>query len=89
MSLKVASVERQEMLDLASLSIERAARDGGMMAVDVEAYHILDMRPDSRMSFEELRTALARLAVSRGVGVEFGRKIPREQNAPGEDAEGA
>ena len=89
MSLKVASVERQEMLDLASLSIERAARDGGMIAVDVEAYRILDMRPDCSMSFEELRTAIARLAVSRGVGVELGRDIPREQNAPGEDAEGA
>ena len=72
MSLKTASVERKEMLDLASLSIESAARDGEMLVAHTEARRLLTVYPECRMSFEELREAIARLAVTRGVGVELG-----------------
>jgi len=72
MSLKTKSVERYEVLDLAALSVEAAAQDGGMIATDVEARRLLDTHPDCQMSFEELRQAIAKLAVKRGVGVEFG-----------------
>jgi len=64
MSLKTASVERQEMLDLASLSMESAARDGRVFVAHTEARRILAVHPESRMSFEELREAIARLAIS-------------------------
>ena len=72
MSLKTASVERKEILDLAMLSIESAARDGGLLVAHTEARRLLAVYPDCRMSFEELREAIARLAISRGAGVELG-----------------
>ena len=79
MSLKTKSVERHEVLDLAALSVEAAAQDGGMIATDVEARRLLDANPDCQMSFEELRRAIATLAVKRGVGVEFGLR-PQENS---------
>ena len=79
MSLKPASVERQEVLDLASLSVEGAAQDGGMIPADMEARRLLDAHPNCQISFDELREAIARLAIDRGVGVEFG--IQSDQNS--------
>lgn len=64
MSLKTASVERQEILDLAKLSIESADRDGVVFVAHTEARRLLALYPDCRMSFEELREAIARLAIS-------------------------
>ena len=79
MSPKTASGERQEILDLANLFVKGAARDGGMIAVDPETRHLLDSHPDSEMSFSELHDAIARIAISRGVGIEFGwRKFQTE-----------
>jgi hypothetical protein len=79
MSLKPQSVERQEVLDLASLSVEGAAQDGGMIPADMEARRLLDAHPNCQISFDELREAIARLAIDRGVGVEFG--IQSDQNS--------
>ena len=72
MSLKTQSVERTEVLDLAALSVEAAAQDGGLIPADLEARRLLDANPDCQMSFDELRASIARLAVKRGVIVEFG-----------------
>lgn len=82
MSLKAKSVERQEVLDLASLSIEGAAQDGGMIPADMEARRLLDAHPDCQISFEELRDAIARLALARGVGVEFGLRPGQNSDLP-------
>ena len=79
MSLKPASVERQEVLDLAGLSVEGAAQDGGMIPADMEARRLLDAHPNCQISFDELREAIARVAIDRGVGVEFG--IQSDQNS--------
>ena len=46
MSLKTKSVDRQEVLDLAALSVEGAANDGGMIPADLEARRLLDAHPD-------------------------------------------
>jgi hypothetical protein len=64
MLLKTASVKRREMLDLASLSIESADREGRPFVVRTEARRLLAAYPDCRMSFEELRKAIAGLAIS-------------------------
>ena len=80
MSLKPASVERQEVLDLASLSVEGAAQDGGMIPADMEARRLLDAHPDCQISFDALREAIARLAIDRGVGVEFGFRQDQNSN---------
>jgi hypothetical protein len=74
MSLKTKSVDRQEVLDLAGLSVDGAAKDGGMIAADMEAHRLLDAHPDCQIPFEELRDTIARLAVAKGVGVEFGER---------------
>ena len=63
MSLKTALVERQEMLDQAKLSIESAAREHRPFAADTEARRLLALYPDCRMTLEELREAIARLAI--------------------------
>jgi hypothetical protein len=80
MSLKPASVERQEVVDLASLSVEGAAQDGGMIPADMEARRLLDAHPNCQISFDELRAAIARLAIDRGVGVEFGFRQDQNSN---------
>jgi len=72
MSLKAKSVESRQVLDLAALSVESAANDGGMIAADMEARRLLDANPDCQISFEVLRDTIARLALARKVGVEFG-----------------
>ena len=72
MSLKTKSVESGQVLDLAALSVEGAARHGRMIAVDVEARRLLDAHPDCQISFEVLRDTIARLAFARGVRVDFG-----------------
>ena len=80
MSLKTQSVERTQVLDLAALSVEAAAQDGGLIAADMEARRLLDANPDCQISFDELRAAIARLAVNRGVIVEFGLRLKQESN---------
>ena len=80
MSLKAKSVERQQVLDLASLSVEGAAKDGGMIPADMEARRLLDAHPDCQISFETLRDTIAELAVERGVGVEFGFRPGQNSN---------
>jgi len=72
MSLKAKSVESRQVLDLAALSVESAANDGGMIAADMEARGLLDAHPNCQISFEVLRDTIARLAMARGVGIEFG-----------------
>ena len=72
MSLTTKSVDRQEVLDLAALSVKGAAQDGGMIPADMEARRLLDAYPDCQIPFDELRDAIARLAFAHGVGVEFG-----------------
>lgn len=72
MSLKAQSVEHAEVLDLVALSVEGAAQDGGMISADMEARRLLDAHPDCQIPFDELRDTIARAAVARGVGVEFG-----------------
>ena len=57
MSLKPASVERQEVLDLASLSVEGAAQDGGMIPADMEARRLLDAHPDCQISLTSYEPA--------------------------------
>ena len=81
MSLKTKSVERQEVLDLASLSVVGAAQDGGMIQADMEARRLLDANPDCQMSFEDLRDAIARMAIKRDVSVEFGLRRLTERAA--------
>jgi hypothetical protein len=83
MSLKVKSVDRQEVLDLAALSVEGAAKDGGMIQADMEAHRLLDAHPDCQISFEELRDTIARLAIEHNVGVEFGDRSYEQQDALG------
>ena len=80
MSLKARSFERQEIMDLASLSVQGAAQDGGMIAADMEARRLLDAHPDCQIPFEELRDAISRLAVQRGVGIEFGLRPDQDSN---------
>jgi hypothetical protein len=80
MSLKVKSVERQEVVDLVVLSVAGAARDGGMIAADLEARRLLDTHPDCQIPFEELRDTIAGIAVKRGVGVEFGFRPGQNSN---------
>ena len=46
MSLKTKSVEINEVLDLAALSVAAAAQNGGMIAADVEARRLLDANPE-------------------------------------------
>jgi hypothetical protein len=77
-SLKSKSVDRQEVLDLAGLAVEGAAQDGGMIPANMEARRLLDAHPDCQIPFEELRDAIAQLAVERGVGVEFGLRPDQE-----------
>jgi hypothetical protein len=72
MSLKAKSVESGQVLDLATLAVEGAAMDGGMIAADMEARRLLDAHPDCQISFEVLRDTIARLAVARGVCIEYG-----------------
>jgi hypothetical protein len=72
MALKTKSVDRQEVLDLAALSVEGAAQDGGMIPADMEARRLLGAYPECQIPFEELRDTIARLAIEHGVGVEFG-----------------
>lgn len=72
MTLKPASVESREVLDLVALLVAGAAKDGGVLAAGVEAQRLLDTHPDCQIPFEELRDTIARLAVERSVGVEFG-----------------
>ncbi len=72
MALKVQSVIRREVLDLARVAVETAARDGGLVSADTEARRLLDSHPDCRMSPRELRDKIARWAVVRHVSVEFG-----------------
>ena len=72
MSLKAKSVEKQEVMDLARLAVEGAAKDGGMIAADMEARRLLDENPGCQIPFDELRDTIARQATERGVGVEFG-----------------
>ncbi len=48
------------------------SNQSAMIAADVEARRLLDTNPDCQIPFEELREAIATLAVRRGVGVEFG-----------------
>ena len=72
MVLKTKSVERQQLLDLAFLSVEGAANDGGLIAADIEARRLLDSNPDSQISFEDLRDAIVRFAMEKRVAVEFG-----------------
>jgi hypothetical protein len=62
----------REVLDLVILSIEGAMEDGGMVPADMEARSLLEAHPDCQIPFEELRDAIARMAVEKGVGVEFG-----------------
>jgi hypothetical protein len=72
MVLKTKSVERQQLLDLALLSVEGAANDGGLIAADIEARRLLDSSPDGQISFEDLRDAIVRFAMEKRVAVEFG-----------------
>jgi hypothetical protein len=83
MALKAKSVARQEVLDLATLSVEGAAQDGGMIPADMEARRLLDAHPDCQIPFEELRDAIARLAIDHGVGVEFGDRSDEQEDALG------
>jgi hypothetical protein len=71
MSLKAKSVILEDLLDLANLSVETAAQHGGMILADVRARRLLDAYIDCPIPFEELRDAIARLAMERGVSVEF------------------
>jgi hypothetical protein len=80
MSLKAESVDRQEVLDLAALSVEGAANDGGMIPADMEARRLLEAHPDCQISFEELRDVIAQLAIDRGVGVEYGLRPGQNSN---------
>ena len=62
----------REVLDLVTLSIEGAMQDGGMVPADMEARRLLEAHPDCQIPFKELRDAIARMAVEKGAGVEFG-----------------
>ena len=72
MVLKPKFVERQQLLDLALLSVEGAANDGGLIAADIEARRLLGSNPDSQISFGDLRDAIVRFAMEKRVAVEFG-----------------
>lgn len=80
MSLKAKSVERAEVMDLAVLSVEKAANDGGVVAADTEARRLLDAHPDCQISFDELRDTIARIAIKRGLGVKFGDRTAKISN---------
>ena len=82
MSLKVASVAYRELVDLANLSVEGAAQDGGVISADLEARRLLDAYPDCQIPFDELRDTIARLAVARGVSVKFGADGARGKTRP-------
>jgi len=80
MSLKTKSVQTSEVFDLAALSVKGAAEDGGVVAADMEARRLLDAHPYCQIPFDELRDTIARIAVKRGVGVEFGHRKVKSSN---------
>lgn len=63
---------RQDLLDLALVAVEKAARDGGMIAPYGLAVRILKEHPTKGVSVAELQQAIVNLAIERRVGVEFG-----------------
>jgi hypothetical protein len=72
MSLKVKSVERQEMVDRTLIAIQKAARNGGVFSATKLARLLLDEHPDVGISLATLQDGIARLAVEYGIGVELG-----------------
>jgi hypothetical protein len=89
MLVKAKSVVLEDLLDLANFSVQAAAQDGGMISVDVRARRLLDAYIDCPIPFEELRDAIARLALERGVGVKFRDRSYRQQHAIGGPSEGS
>jgi hypothetical protein len=63
---------RESILNLALSAVEHASRNGGMIAAHTEAVRLLNEHPECSMSVDELRDEIARIAMHRGVGVEFG-----------------
>ena len=72
MSLRVKSVEQQEMMDRTLIAIQKAARSGGVISATKLAQLLLDEHPDIGISLATLQNGIARLAVEYGIRVEFG-----------------
>lgn len=68
---------RQQMLALAAAVVEKAAKDGGIVAARREALRLALEHPGCPMTVEDLSSAIATLAVERGLAVEF--EDPDEQ----------
>ena len=62
---------RQEIFDDARDAVEKAALDGGMIALHSAARDLLDRHPDSAMTIEEIEAEIARLAAAHDVAVVF------------------
>jgi len=69
MPLLQSSDTRLHVLGHATVAIERAARRGATMMVDIEARRLLADYPNCSMSFPELRDRIVILAARRGVTV--------------------
>ena len=63
---------RVEMLTLAMVDVNEAAKHGSAISAWRTARRVLRRFPNSPMPIEELQTEIARLAVENGVPVEFG-----------------
>ena len=67
---------RRQALAGAIVAVAKAARNGGMISIDLRAQRLLNEYPDCGLSLAELREELARLAIEQGVGVRFGESSP-------------
>lgn len=63
---------RDDAIDLASIAVDEAARDGGIVPVRETAQAIFRQVPDRSMSLEELEKQITRMATARGVAVQLG-----------------
>jgi hypothetical protein len=61
-----------KLLDPASVAVKKAARNGAVLVINVEADRLLLEHPDCQLSLAELRNFIARLAIRRRVPIQFG-----------------
>jgi hypothetical protein len=64
---------RRQILNRATVAVEQAARDGGVIKATVEARRIIDeCIAGDALTLNEVAEDIARLATERGLVVDFG-----------------
>ncbi|CAN5370805.1 hypothetical protein BH10PSE9_BH10PSE9_17100 [soil metagenome] len=81
MSLKTQSVIVQEVSDAAGTAVEGVFRNGKLISAIAVARQILEDHPDCNMPVETLADRIGRMAVARGVAVEFDASISMADRA--------